>query len=377
MYTINFVLVVFFICALFLIETKQQSMSSPASDCMHTMCGNSYTLDLQTCLCVDTEPINDSSKSARVRRLSDKLIVSKLIRDNEFVMQASSDRCRNNEQWNGIECIPLISLCPGGYHWNGHTCIIQVLTQTVALVPSGRDSKCPLAAKINGQSNDSNSNSTAHSLPSLPLTVMPTYSTSPLCPFGFIWSDEKCIRSPSTCPSQYIFRENLCHLRVSTASKIIEATRPTIADNLRENTWSTESTNIDFNQNREHQVVESSTAATSTENDDQSHKHCCTIRSPRLCQRKTHNRSEQWQCYHHQYLRCGEFCTKSTLYLRPKKTMFIEPLLIIPPPPRRLQRFMLNLPHRKSNIGKQENCIAVDFSSAVTFDRNFRLCFYF
>lgn len=353
MFTINFVFVSFFMCALFLMETKQQSMSLPVNDCINTMCDSSHTLDLQTCLCIADEPINDSSKSVRVRvrRLSDKLLVSKLISDDEFVMQASSDRCRNNEQWNGNECVPLISLCPGGYHWNGHTCIIQVLTKTVALVPSRRDTKCPLNAKINDQStSDSNSDSTSHSIPSLPMTVMPTYSTSPMCPFGFIWLDDRCIRSPSTCPSQYIFHENLCHLRVASASEIIEATRPTITENL------TQPTNMDIKQNREHQAIGSSTAEMSTENDDQSHKHCCTIRSPRLCQRKTHNRVEQWQCYHHQYRRCGEFCTKATLYLRPKRTMFIEPLLIIPPPPRRLQRFMLNLPYRKSNIGKQSNC---------------------
>lgn len=366
MFTINFVFVTFFICALFLMETKQQ----PANDCMNTMCDNSDTLDLRTCSCVD----NDSSKSVvRVRRLSDKLLVSKLIRDDEFVMQASSDRCRNNEQWNGSECIPLISLCPGGYHWNGHTCIIQVLTKTVALVPSGRDTPCPLAAKIKDLPSASNSSSNSHSTPSLPMTVMPTYSTSPMCPFGFIWLDEKCIHSPSTCPSQYIFHENLCHLRGSSASKSIETTRPTFADNLSENSRRTQPANMDFKQNREYQEIESSTVEISTENDDQRHRNCCTIRSPRLCRRKMHNRNEQWQCYHQQYRRCGEFCTKPTLYLRPKKTTFVEPLLIIPPPPRRLQKFMLNLPYRRSNIGKQLNCC---FSYAVNFHHNFRPCLY-
>lgn len=357
MFTINFVLVIFLICALCRMETNQQSMSLPANGCIDTMCDTSRTLDLQTCSCVDNE---SSDSVGRVRRLSDKLLVSKLIRDDEFVMQASSDRCRNNEQWNGHECVPLISLCPGGYHWNGHTCIIQVTTKTVALVPSERDTRCPLNAKISEytssskideQSSGSNSisNSNSHSIPSLPMTVMPTYSTSPMCPFGFVWLDDKCIRSPSTCPNQYIFHENLCHLRVSSAPKSIETTRQPIdqADNLTENNWRTPPTNME--QNHKQRRIESSTAETDAENDD----HCCAIRSPRLCQRKIHNRNDQWQCYHRQYRRCGEFCTKPTLYLRPKKTMFIEPLLIIPPPPRRLQKFMLNLPYRRSDIGKQ------------------------
>lgn len=322
MFTINFVTVIFSICAVFLMETKQQSIvnASPVNDCLNTMCGNGYTLDLKTCLCIDNEPMNDSSNSVRDRRLSDKLLVSKLIRDDEFVMQTFSDRCRNNEQWNGRECIPLISLCPGGYHWNGHVCVIQVLTETVALIPSAPDTRCALNAKINDQSRNLDSDSYQQ----LPMTVMPTYSTSPMCPFGFIWSDDdKCIRNPPTCPNQYYFHENLCHLTVSSTSK-------------------------------NNQTTENS-AQTSTDN-DQNHKNCCIIRSPRLCRRKIHNRKEQWQCYHRQNRLCDDFCTKPNLYLRPKKTMFVEPLLIIPPLPRRLQKFMLNSPFRESNIGKQSYC---------------------
>lgn len=328
MFTINF-LSVFFIGALFQMETKQHSINSTVHDCINTMCDNSYTLDLQTCSCIDNEHINDVN-NVRNKRLSDKALVLKLIRDNdEIVMQASSDRCRNDEQWNGNECIPLISLCPGGYHWNGHACIIQVLTKTAALMPSGPDTKCSRNAKINGQTDNSD-------IQSLPMTVMPTYSTSPQCTFGFIWSNDKCIRNPPTCPSQYFFQENLCHLvPTSSPSKIITA-------------------KIDLKQNLEHEI-ENSSAEMSTDNNDQSNKHCCMIWSPRICRRRAHNRNEQWQCYHHQYRRCGDFCTKPNLYLRPKKTMFVEPLLIIPPPPRRLQKLMLNLAYRETNIGKHKN----------------------
>lgn len=334
MFTINFVTVTFSICAVLLMETKQQSVASPVNDCIITMCGNGYTLDLKTCLCIDNEPMNDSSNSVPNRRLPDKLLVSKLIRDDEFVMQASSDRCRNNEQWNGRECIPLISLCPGGYHWNGHVCVIKVLTETVALIPSAPDTRCASNVKSNDQSRNLDSDSTQ----SLPMTVMPTYSTSPMCPFGFIWSDDdKCIRNPPTCPSQYYFHENLCHLTVSSTSKSNHTIRRLILKQSLE------------------RDIENSTAAISTDN-DQNHKHCCIIRSPRLCRRKIHNRKEQWQCYHQQYRRCSDFCTKSNLYLRPKRIMFVEPLLIMPPLPRRLHKFMLNLPYRESNIGKQSYC---------------------
>lgn len=339
MFTIHFVSVIFSIGILFLIETKQHSIVSPANDCIDAMC-------------IDNEPINDSGTSVRNRRLSDKSLVSKLIRDDEFVMQASSsDRCRNTEQWNGNECIPLISVCPEDYHWNGYTCVIQMVTKTAALVPSGPDTKCARNAKINSQPGDSD----AVHRQSLPMTVMPTYSTSPMCPFGFVWSNDKCMHNPPTCPGQYVFHENLCHLRLSSTSNTIETIRqPLYGNNLNGNSWrTTQPTNIDFKQNPK-QEIENSAVESSTDY-DRNHKNCCIIRSARLCRRKIYKRKEQWQCYHHQYRRCGGICTKPNLFVRPKKTVFVDPLLIMPPLPRRLQKFMLNLPYRESNIGKQSN----------------------
>lgn len=349
MFTIKFLPV--FIGSLFIMETKQYSIiSNTVNDCTHTgiMCDKSYTLDVQTCSCIANESINDGN-SVRKRRLSDKVFVSKLIRNDEFVMQASNDRCRNDEQWNGSECIPLISLCPGGYHWNGHACIIQVLTKTAALVPTRPDKKCALHAKINAQTQNS-----------LPLIVMPTYSTSPMCPFGFIWSNNKCIRNPPTCPAQYIFHENLCQLIGSSPapspSNIIETTsQPFYSDRVNgSNKWQQKPTNMELKETLEHEI-ENSAAELSMDynNNDQNHQHCCKIMSPRICRRIPHYRDEQWQCYHHQYRRCGEFCTKPNLFLRPKKTVFVDPLLIMPPPPRRLQKLLQNLAHREINIGKQ------------------------
>lgn len=369
MLTINYLFVVFLIGASFILETKQQSVISTVHECTNTMCDNSYTIDLLTCLCIDNEPVNDSN-SVRNRRL-----VSKLIRDDEIVMQASNDRCRNDEQWNGNECISLISFCPGGYRWNGHTCIIQVLTETAALIATGPDTKCALNAK---HKNRQSGNSETQSLPEI---VMPTYSTSPQCTFGFIWSNDKCMRNPPTCPSQYVFHENLCHLTTSstspssTPSQIVATTmQSTFNDRLNKNRWAS---------NLQHEI-ENSSAEVNTDNDQTENKHCCTIMSPRMCRRRVYNRNVQWQCYHHQYRRCGDFCTKPKLYMRPKKSIFVEPLLIMPPPPRRLQKLMLNLVHRETNIGKNlNNChstvdfIYLSFPLLCTLCNNYQLCCYF
>lgn len=333
MFTIQF-LAVYLIGILFLllIETHQHSIVSPARACVNTVCGSSSTLDLGTCLCIDTESVNDSN-SVRNGRSSDKLFVSKVIRDDASVMQATSVRCRNDEQWNGRECIPLISVCPGGYHWNGHACIIQVLTKTIALVPTGPDTKCAQNAKKRQQAHRA-------AIQTQPMTVMPSYSTSPMCPFGFIWSGDKCIHNPPTCPSRYVFRDDLCHLVVSLPANFIATTVQPIYE--RQTTESKQALEYE---------IDNSAAEVSTEN-GQNHRRCCTMMSPRICRRIVHNRSERWQCYHHQFKRCGEFCTKPTLYLRPKKTMFVEPLLIIPPPPRRLQKLLSNSAYRETNIGK-------------------------
>lgn len=364
MFTVKF-LFIYFIGTVFIIETQQHAIESIVPDCMSTMCDSGYTFDRNTCFCIDTEPMSDGVYSVRQRRSSGNLLVSKLIRDNnnESVMQATSDQCRNNEQWNGNECIPLISLCPEGYHWNGHVCVMQVVTKSIALVPMGPDKKCAKNAKITAPSQQQQSHPADKSLPA---TVMPSYSTSPMCPFGFILSDIGCIRNPPTCPSQYFYHNNLCHLMMpSLPLNLIATTTQSTDDNAAITT--------ELKRNLEHEI-ENSAAEMSAENDQ--NQHCCMIMSPRICRRIVHNRNEQWQCYHHQYKRCGDFCTKPNLYMRPKKTTFVEPLLIIPPPPRRLQKLLSNLVHREINIGtgNKFNFRPIQFCLLLLFCLQF--CYY-
>lgn len=330
------------ILVLHLIETNQQLVIPKVSDC-NIFCNDELEIDFVTCTCVQAtrEYVNNqrSSKS------------SYLIRGDKFATQASSDRCNSDEYWNGNICIPLISLCPGGYHWNGHNCIIQTTIQTAALVPSPPDTKCPYRSQ---QNDEHNSNT------QMPSTVMPTYSTSPMCPFGSVWSDDKCVRNPPSCPSGYIYRANWCHLMTSTLDIAETTTLPSLDDildaNFRNgNKWQQKPLDnvidMELTHNSENTALEINNDKMIS--NDQIHKHCCSIMSPRLCRRIKKGQTEQWQCYHHKSRRCSEFCGKPNVYLRPKKFSFVEPILIMPPPPRRLQKLMQNSAYRETNIGKK------------------------
>lgn len=331
-----------FIVALLLIGENQQFVIAKVPKC-NISCIDESVIDLATCSCVQS-----NSEDVRHKRTSDNQLISKLIRDDEFATQASSDRCNNDEHWSGNACIPLISLCPGGYHWNGHACIIQSTVKTAALVLSPPDTKCPFRANHNNE-NDSNKQ--------LPLTVMPIYSTSPMCPFRLVWSGDKCIRNPPSCPSGYIYRANFCHLMTS-ASDVTES--PSLGNILEQNIrngnkWQQKPVDSDLDVESTYGIENSAIEVNDNKmiSNDQIHQHCCSIMSPRLCRRIKNGRGEQWQCFHHNSRRCTEFCTKPNIYLRPKKFSFVDPILIMPPPPRRLQKLMQNSAFRESNIGKK------------------------
>lgn len=54
---------------------------------------------------------------------------------------------------------------------------------------------------------------------------------------------------------------------------------------------------------------------------------CCIIKSPRRCK----NNNGKWTCNHTSVNRCGPFCTKDVIILRPNITVFRDPILLIPP----------------------------------------------
>lgn len=340
---------------LFIIETNQQLIVRNKKAC-NVVCLDDGEVDYETCECVERSALN---KWQRKIRSLDSVSVSKLIR-NDVV---ASRRCAFNEYWNGSECISTI--CPGGYQWNGrNACIIQTFLETAALVPSAPDTKCKYAKKKGAETTEA-----AENIQLPPITVMPTFSTSPMCPFGFIWSGDKCVRNPPICPNGYSYHENVCRLNsheVTTLATTQES-HPSIEHILKENIangnkWQQnpldKQTNLNEDLHIRYESVRTKQHALDTSDETEevenpNNQPCCAIMSPRMCRRISNQTGRTWQCYHHKYRRCGDFCTKPTIYLRPKQFSFKEPILIMPPPPPRLMKMILqNHAHRETNIGR-------------------------
>lgn len=340
---------------LLIIETNQKQTVSTVRSC-NVFCGDGFEIDYKTCVCVERAKMLNE----HVRKLRSVDIVSKLIRADVY----ASRRCANDEHWNGSACIATVSLCPGGYHWNGYACIIQSSIQTAVLVPSAPDTKCKFARKKEKEIGESVA---AAANIQLPPTVMPTFSTSPMCPFGFVWSGNECQRNPPSCPSGYVYYENMCRLNRSAFEM---TTVPSEVDTHETFDAITEE-NVDkgnrwqqkpFERTADvesHARYETAKAQHSVDVTDQMEisqgsngQPCCNIMTPRICRQISSKSSSKWQCYHHKQRQCVDFCTKPTIYLRPKQHSFNAPLLIMPPPPPRLMKLMQNHAYRETNIGR-------------------------
>uniref|UniRef100_A0AAG5CZG2 DUF4789 domain-containing protein n=1 Tax=Anopheles atroparvus TaxID=41427 RepID=A0AAG5CZG2_ANOAO len=56
---------------------------------------------------------------------------------------------------------------------------------------------------------------------------------------------------------------------------------------------------------------------------------CCTVVSPRVCQRQ----EDEWVCFHRKQYVCSTVCTSKVMYLRPRKPSYRKPWLVMPPRP--------------------------------------------
>lgn len=346
-----------FVGTLLLIETHQLLIVSKVRAC-NVFCDDGFKINYETCECIEE---NLLYKNERKIRSTDSVSVTKLIRADLF----ASHRCANDEHWNGNACISTISLCPGGYHWNGRACIIQTSIQTAALVPSAPDTKCEYAKKKEKETEEAAAVAAAAALVpaniQLPPIVMPTFSTSPMCPFGFVWIDNDCVRNQPICPSGYFYYKNMCRLnqraKETTTESVTQESFTAIENILRENImngnkWQQKPLDIPLRYEtvkKQHEVE----VTDETEDQDQNGQLCCSIMSPRICRRISSKSTEKWQCYHHKHRRCADFCTKPNIYLRPKQFSFNDPVLIMPPPPPRLMKLMQNHAYRETNIGRK------------------------
>lgn len=81
---------------------------------------------------------------------------------------------------------------------------------------------------------------------------------------------------------------------------------------------------------------------------------CCDIVSPRKCKRVSTKTGDEWRCYHRKYHRCARYCTQPKIFLKPRRVMYVEPILIMPPPPARFVKMMSYPSNRLSDIGLLE-----------------------
>lgn len=384
----------FVLCVIFLIETRQQFAIPQSGNCDRNYigdksCPDDYKYNEINCRCEHIVSNNNHNNhiNSRNAQSANEANVSKVITDvNTF---APKSHCNNNEKWNGSACILEAIICPGGYQWNGNACIMQSSVQTAALIPSPPDLKCKHAQELDRLADEQR----------LPLTTMPIYSTSPSCPFSFVLSGNGCVKQLPMCPYGYVYRNEGCYLRSKPIHQFVdnnpETTKPmknypdgifvplniddtdddwqpTPSSGFRPNLGRTPSiipiqppiTNVYprfgaglpsftdrttvFGQSQSHDQPSDGTPMVE---DNHRREKCCSIISPRICRRTANRRNAQWQCYNHKYDRCGNVCKKPKIQLRPRQSSFAEPLLVIPPPPRRLLKLASAQTFTESNIG--------------------------
>lgn len=85
-------------------------------------------------------------------------------------------------------------------------------------------------------------------------------------------------------------------------------------------------------------------------------KRCCYVVSPKRCTQQAE--SKEWNCTHDRKYRCGSFCTNPVIYLKPRKTIYRERVLTIPP-------YSTGRIHNARHSCKRRDCPRVDCSGCI------------
>lgn len=383
---IPYYLVVVFLFAFSPIETNQQLDALKINICENNnqnnikACSIGFKFNYINCTC-DAIPLNERIDNVR---LANSFLVSKLITSN-FASSASSHKCsNNNEKWNGSDCILSHAMCPGGYQWNGNdACVMQLSLRTHALVPLPPDKKCKHAQNAQSTTTPATTTTTTSSS-----AILPIFITSPSCSFGFIWENNECQKSLPICPENYVYLDGECHLKSidsfvdgnkwlqkptnlkkfdSSSAQILSIPKPSISslfgsslhskaknskiDSIDPNKW-LQKPSFEIDESVKFEPIESDLTVDEIAISSLHDQPCCIISSPRICRQISPKIKNRWQCFHHTNQRCGSFCSKSKVFLRPQKSIYSAPLLIMPPAPHRLSKLLQRLSSRDKNIGK-------------------------
>lgn len=278
--------------------------------------------------------------------------------------------CPFGYTWSNNICIPIQAVCPAGYIFYGNACYlkptphpevingnVQIQTSTentywepnVSYIPP----KCPTCDQNKNQTQEIsittviNNNNTIYN----PINIVTNHSnafevriyrgennvvtSSSMCSGGVqIKRDNETIYQP--------FGENCTQPTV----QVIQGTQETQPDKPQQN---------EFQQAQSvyNQTTDSNEFLIEGEEEEEKEEEvpCCEIVSPRQCKRMAGTGDDtEWICYHRKFRRCGTFCTQPKIYLKPRRVIYIEPVLIMPPPSTRWIKNM-NRSNRLNAIG--------------------------
>lgn len=256
----------------------------------------------------------------------------------------ASEVCPVGYTWSNNICIPIQPICPEGFIFYKNACYLkpkphtdvtngeaQIQTSTentywepsVSYVPS----KCP--------SCDKNQNPTH-------ITTIINYNNTVYSPINIVSNHSNDVR---------IYRGDSAADVVTSSSHsggvLITRNNETTYQPLGENCTQT---TIQIGQPDQEQSQQSNQPQHLTDSREFAEEEvpCCEIISPRQCKRVGSGEDTEWTCFHRKYQRCGPFCTQPKIYLKPRRTIYIEPILIIPPP---LNQYNKGMTHRTNRLG--------------------------
>lgn len=291
--------------------------------------------------------------------------------------QSVTRNCGDGRIWIGSGCVSSVVLCPGGYQWNGSVCATaEQITRIRVAVPTSRDGKAgaPAAASTYeatqaskyaatgsavgttvatahvdgemagemlpldlsdefGASMESNIPESPSSATDLTEPPAPTYTTSPFCSFGYIWTNGGCRKASPNCPIGFDLVQEKCVRQA-----------PQRTDDLHgPNKWQKRSVALwssaklsEMAAQQSNMSVDQSGKAVGPLKVDVGEPKCCTVFSPRYCRQVEPHMKNKWQCFHQKVKGCGNICLKPEVYLRASSQKWTGSLLVMPPPSRRV-----------------------------------------
>lgn len=347
------------------IERRQTQLPSNCWEAIQP-CPIGSTFNQQNCTCdlIDEQLAGDGGGGDGAA-----LATTVIRRNYRPATQSLTRSCGDGRIWIGSGCVSSAVLCPGGYQWNGSVCTTaEQITRIRVAVPTSRIVKAggPAAAskyeatgsavgtteatahvdrEMAGEMlpldlSDEFSESLESNIPESPLSATdsaeppaPTYTTSPFCSFGYIWTNGGCRKASANCPIGFDLVQEKCVRQT-----------PQRTDDLNGmNKWQKRSVALwsssklgEMTAQQSNVSFEQSEKAVGPLKVGVGEPKCCTVYSPRYCRQVVPHVKNKWQCFHQKVKGCGNICLKPEVYLRAASQKWTGSLLVMPPPSQRV-----------------------------------------